>query len=508
MAPLKVNDVVINDSLVKAQTLNEYFTSVFTPITTETPPELHVQSAPDINPIIVDTNGVSELLQSLDIHKACGPDGIPARLLKETREIISPSLAFIFQASLQQCSLPLDLKRANIVPLFKKGDRSLPSNYRPVSLTCICSKLLEHIVYSHIYSHFAKYNLLCDQQHGFRQGRSCETQLLLTINDFAESLNNNDQTDVVLLDFSKACDKVSHQYLFHKLHHYGIRGNLLDWIKDFVLQRSQCVVVEGQQSHLTAVTSGVPQGTVLAPLLFLCFINDLPNNISSKIKLYADDVLLYATIRTEQDCNQLQKDLDVLGKWADNWKMVFNPQKCEFLRIANKKHTILAQYNVQNKPIKEVNHAKYLGVTISQNLSWSEHIKQITSKANRTKGFLQRNLHNCTPTIKDRLYKAMVKPIIEYAAVVWVPHTKRDIDMIERTQRQAARFVTSNYSRYASVTQMLTDLNWPTLARCRDELKAIMMFKIINHLVDIPVNPFLTSISTVHSTRGHNQDSR
>ena len=124
----------------------------------------------------------------------------------------------------------------------------------------------------------------------------------------------------------------------------------------------------------------------------------------------------------------------------------------------------------------------YLGVTISQNLSWSEHI---TSKANRTKGFLQCNLHNCTPTIKDRLYKAMVKPIIEYAAVVWAPHTKRDIDMIERTQRQAARFVTSNYSRYASVTQMLTDLNWPKLARCRDELKATMMFKIINHFVDI-----------------------
>ena len=219
MAPLKVNDVVINDTLVKAHTLNEYFTSVFTPITKETPPELHVQSALDINPIIVDTNGASELLQSLDIHKACG---IPAHLLKETREIISPSLAFIFQASLQQCSLPLDWKRANIVPLFKKGDHSLPSNYRPVSLTCICSKLLEHIMYSHIYSHFAKYDLLCDQQHGFRQGRSCETQLLLTINDFSKSLNNNDQTDVVLLDFSKAFDKVSHQHLFHKLHHYGI----------------------------------------------------------------------------------------------------------------------------------------------------------------------------------------------------------------------------------------------------------------------------------------------
>jgi len=141
---------------------------------------------------------------------------------------IAPSLTFIFQASMQQCALPVDWKEANVVLLFKKGDKAVASNYRPVSLTCICSKLLEHIVYSHVYAHLIKYNILCDQQHGFCQGRSCETQLLLTVRDFAENLNRNEQTDVILLDFLKAFNKVSHQHLFHKLHHYGIRGNLLD----------------------------------------------------------------------------------------------------------------------------------------------------------------------------------------------------------------------------------------------------------------------------------------
>ena len=469
VAPLKVDDVVINDNLTKAETLNNYFTSVFTPVASQVLPEIHEEMKPDINPILVETNGVLELLQSLNIHKACGPDEIPAHLLKEACKEIAPSLSFIFQASLQQCTVPLDWKRANIVPLFKKGDRSTPSNYRPVSLTCICSKLLEHIVYSHIHAHLTKYNVLCDQQHGFRQRRSCETQLLLTVNDFTENLNKNDQTDVILLDFSKAFDKVSHQHLFHKLAHYGIRGNLLDWIKHFIFQRSQCVVIEAQQSGSAAVTSGVPQGTVLAPLLFLCFINDLPNGILSKIKLYADDVLLYNTIHTQQDCEQLQKDLDLLGNWADKWKMVFNHHKCEFLRITIKKHPTLYKYYIQKKEIKEVIHAKYLGVTLSHNLSWSEHINQITSKANRIKGFLQRNLHKCPSITKSNCYKAMVKPILEYAAVIWSPHTQRDINMIERSQRQAARFVMNNFSPYASVTQMLISLNWPTLAQCRQQ---------------------------------------
>ena len=274
---------------------------------------------------------------------------------------------------------------------------------------------------------------------------------------------------------------MSHYHLFHKLHHYGIRGDILDWIKNFMVNRSQCVVVDGQQSDLTGVLSGVPQGTVLAPLLFLCFINDLPNRITSKIKLYADDVLLYTTIHSQDDCHRLQQDLNTLEQWAADWKMSFNLQKCEFLRITNKKHPILAQYTLQSKTIKEVTHAKYLGVTIDKNLSWSEHIKQITKKANNTKCFLQRNLSKCPLQVKSNCYKALIKPILEYAATVWSPHTRRDIDAIENVQRRAARFAFNNYSRYSSVTEMLSNLNWPTLARCRNEQKATMLFKIISN---------------------------
>ena len=210
-------------------------------------------------------------------------------------------------------------------PCHKKGNCSTPSNYRPISLTNVCCKLLEHIIYTHIFSHLNSHQILCDNQHGFRQGRSCETQLLLTIDDLARNLDNNLQTDVIFLDFAKAFD---HSCLLHKLDHYGIRDNLLSWLENFLTQRTQCITVEGHYSSTTNITSG----SVLAPLLFLCFINDLPEDIKSRIQLYADDVLLYSTITTPDDCHQLQGDLHTLEQWAKKWNMIFNPSKCEFLK--------------------------------------------------------------------------------------------------------------------------------------------------------------------------------
>lgn len=500
---LRHDGTLYNDDTTKAQLLNDYFTSVFTPTSPSPPTPMDDLHIPDITDLSIDVNGVLKLMQEIDASKAAGPDGVPARFLKLWSAELAPILTLIFQASIHQTSIPLDWKQANIVPIFKKGDRTQCSNYRPVSLTCICSKLLEHILYSHIYSHLSLYNILCDEQHGFRHARSCESQLLLTINDLAINLNNRGQTDVIMLDFSKAFDKVSHQHLYHKLQNYGIRGNILEWLKHFLMDRSQRVIINGEHSNPARVTSGVPQGTVLAPLLFLCYINDLPNNIVSTIRLYADDVLIYTSINSEEDYQKLQQDLHTLERWAANWKMSFNIQKCEFLRITNKSDPIHTQYFLHNQAIREVTHTKYLGVIIDSKLSWSQHIKEISNKANRVKGFLQRNLQNCPPSVKANCYKSLIKPILEYACVVWAPYTDKDISLIESVQRRAARFVFNNYSSYSSVSEMIQRLNWKPLAHCRNQLKAITIFKIIHNFIDIPADIHLIPVSSGHYTRGH-----
>jgi len=191
------------------------------------------------------------------------------------------------------------------------------------------------------------------------------------------------QADVILLDFSKAFDKVPHSQLCEKLAFYGIRGPLLTWIRNFLSNRTQCVVLNGQSSQSSNVLSGVPQGTVLGPLLFLCYINDLPNDVTSRVKLYADDVLLYSSINTIVDCQTLQEDLDRLMQWVDRWQMNFNSTKCETIRITNRINPVYYTYKMKDHCLNEVSHVKYLGVFIDKRLTWSNHIDYITSKANQ-----------------------------------------------------------------------------------------------------------------------------
>ena len=436
IAPLKSKGNLLTDAKSKANILLKQFISVFTKSTDNINPEVgKFNNTPPISQIIIDNNGVLKLLKRLDVHKAMGPDGIPNIVLKNCADEISQGLCTIFQQSLSTGTLPSDWRNANITPVFKKGDRHSAENYRPVSLTSVPCKLLEHIICSHMLKHFEKYSILTTLNHGFRSGYSTETQLLVTMHDLLQATDARVQVDIAILDFSKAFDTVPHDKLLHKLDAYGIKGSLHKWLSSFLQERHMNVVVEGEHSESAPVESGVPQGTVLGPLMFLCHINDLPDTVKSQVRLFAEDCLLYRQIKSQTDHSILQNDLIELEKWAAKWGMRFNAKKCYILSIRQKSSRF---YQLDGEILQEVNSSPYLGITISNDLQWKTHITNIVKKANSTLGFLRRNLKYCPEECKRLSYIALVRSTLEYGAIVWDPYKLQDIQSIEKIQRQAA----------------------------------------------------------------------
>jgi len=339
--------------------------------------------------------------------------------------------------------------------------------------------------------HLTCYNILTPNQHGFRSKRSCETQLISTIQGIAKNLKSGkDQVDVILLDFAKAFDKVPFQRLRHKLHFYGIRHNTLQWISSFLNSRTNQVLVEGSISEKLEVLSGVPQGTVLGPLLFLVYINDLPSVCrSSQANLFADDTLLYKHIRSFEDATKLQKDLAALEDWESKWQMSFHPEKCSVLRIStSKRYRRETHYYLHGQRLQVVDSAKYLGVTLSEDLQWEKHTQATAAKASRSLGFLRRNLRDCSREVRKSTYQTLVRPSMEYAASAWDPYKAEDINRLDKVQRRAARFVCNDYKDRTPgcVTAMINRIGWEHLQDRRRQLRLIMLFKIKHWLVDFP----------------------
>ena len=354
--------------------------------------------------IFITERGVFKLLQALNISKAAGPDGLRPMVLKELSSELAPILTLLFQASLNQQSFPDIWKHANVNPTLYIQERRQDKSTKLLSLTCISCKLLEHIICSNLIQHLTRHNI--PLQHGFREKRSCETQLIEFIHDIAFNMQKGVQNDVAVMDFAKAFDKVAHNRLLFKLSSYGVKGNTLGWIGSFLSGRSQKVVLEGKSSTSAPVLSGVPQGSVLGPALFLIYINDLPEYVTnSTVRHFADDTLLYLTIHSTFDCIKLQEDLNNIERWESDWQMSFHPEKCEVIHITTKKKPILHKYTLHGHTLSSVPQIKYLGVHISNDLKWNSHINSISSKTNQTLGFLKRNLKINSPTIKEKKIK-------------------------------------------------------------------------------------------------------
>ena len=364
------------------------------------------------------SNGIEKLLKGLNAHKAPGPDTLSPRLLKELSSEIAPLLQLVYQKSLDTSCVPEDWRKANVTPIYKKGPKYLAENYRPVSLTSVCCKIMEHVLASNIMRHGEDNGILYQLQHGFQRNISCETQLIEFIDDLTKNLQEGLQTDVLIMGFAKAFDKVNHSLLIHKIHQYGIRGKVNSWIKSWFSGRNQTVVVEGVNSSQVDVDSGIPQGSVLGPSLFIFYINDLQDRLRSTVRLFADDTIAYLTITSEDDAEHLQEDLDKLAQWGEDWYMQFHPAKCTVLTVTNKRNPIVTEYSIRGKLLAAVTSARYLGVTITDKVNWSQHIDSITNKANRTLSFLCRNLKISSISIKEQAYKTLVRPLVEYASPV------------------------------------------------------------------------------------------
>ena len=370
-----------------------------------------------------------------------------------------------------------------------------------MSLTSLTSKVMEHIVYCQISRHLSINRISSPHQHGFQRGLSCESQLITVIYEWALVPDVHGQVDVVFLDFAKAFDSVHHERLLLKADYFVIRNKTNIWFRSFLTGRSQRVLINGSASSWSPVVSGVPQGTVLGPILFLMFINDPPTNTTSGIKLFADDCVLYRPINSVSDYFALQRDIDQLGKWAYTWQMKVTPTKFYVMSVTLKNSPSQFSCSLCNAQLDGACHQKYLGVYITCTWSWQLQCDEATKKAMRVLRILQRNLSSCDRSVKARAYLFLVRPIVEYATVAWSPHTNKGIDCIESVQRRAARFVNSDYSRYSSVSSMLTDLNWPSLQLRRRICDLSMFYKIHRGQDNISLPYDLTSVPVYGRTR-------
>lgn len=461
-----------------ANVLNETFANAFSVPFSASPPDYTPAIIFPMDPIRFDFEGIISIIDRLKLSSSCGPDNISTKILKNTKVYSSIILSKIFEQSLQTCDLPDDWKLAKVVPLHKSGDKHLSLNYRPVSLTSIPCKVMEHVILSSLANFLESSSFFTHAQHGFRKHFSCETQLINFTNDINFILDRGSEVDCIYLDFSKAFDKVSHSLLLHKLSKLNIDQNVLRWIECFLSNRFQYVHANGINSSPVSVTSGVPQGSVIGPLLFLVYINDLPNNVTSTVRLFADDCVVYREIKNTNDTVLLQEDLATISNWCSQWKMTLNDTKCKVMRFSRRVNPCPAPYTICSSLLTPVTSYKYLGVIITSNLAWKAHIISIIASANRMLGYLKRNFSLAPTPVKLLLYKSLVRSKLEYANSVWDPFTNSLIDALEAVQNRAARFILRNYDRLSSVTEMKNTLSLTPLATRRKISRLCLFFKI------------------------------
>ena len=493
---------LVSDDRRCADIFNRYFSSVFTQENCNLVPDpnrlYQGDKKDELSCVAINEEIVERKLSELNVNKSPGSDGLHPKFLFEIRKEISKPLARIYNLSVLQGKVPTDWKYAEVTPIFKKGSKSDVKNYRPISLTSVLCKVLESIIKDSMVNHLQKYKLIRDSQHGFMKGRSCLTNLLDFFEEVTVQLDIGNPVDIIYLDFAKAFDKVPHRRLIKKIAAHGIGGKLLNWTEDWLNDRTQCVKINGTLSKVETVLSGVPQGSVLGPLLFTIYINDIDETVVSKLVKFADDSKLCKGVNEEEDVNQLRSDMNKLFKWSVDWQMLFNVDKCAVIHVGkNNKHN---KYQIGDEEIKSSGKERDLGVIINDNGKSSEQCVVAARSANRMLGLIKRTICHKNKDTMVRLYKALVRPKLEYCVQAWCPYLKKDVATLERVQKRATRMILGLGK--LDYNERLKQCGLISLEKRRVRGDLIQVFKMIKGIDGVDYRNYF-QLSNERRTRGH-----
>jgi hypothetical protein len=498
--PLKVGTDFITDATKKAELFNGIFAAngIADDGSTVTLDTIAARIGVQCDNIIFTPTVVKHVLGKIKPSHAAGPDGFSAFFYKQICHEISIPLARIFELSMQSGKLPSIWTTAKVVPILKKGDSANPHNYRPISLTAVPCKIMETIIRDRMLLYLNEFNLINSDQFGFMPGRSSTHQLLAMLDKWTDALDCGVPSDVILFDFQKAFESVVHSKLLRKLQHVGFDGSLLQWIKSFTEGRSQRVIVDDNYSASQDIISGVPQGSVLGPLLFVIYLNDLvcdPEDADQR--KFADDLKLSSAIIDSKDSKKLSVAINYVSSWATRWQLPISIAKCRSFHIG--RHNPLFNYSLNNCVLPSISEVKDLGVWFTADLKSSLHCEKIVSAAYRRLAIVNRCFTSGNTKIKVWAFKVFVRPLLEYAGPVWSPSLLKDIDRVEAIQRRFTKQLLGLRDCPYGIRLKRVGLDSLELRRLRADL--LLTFKIVRGILAVDL-PFF-EISQTTWTRGH-----
>ena len=477
--PLIVDNKVLTSDIDKANALNNFF-SEQCHLDTDgaTLPDTEPLDTSNLKMINITARSVKDIIDILNTSKSSGPDDIKAIFLKNTSGAIAPVLAKIFNFSLRTSTFPDIWKLAFITPLHKKDEEYYCKNYRPISLLPCLSKVFERCVFKEVYNYFIRTNKISRLQAAYNPGSCTEFQLLELYHIISESMAQGKSTRFVFCDVSKAFDKVWHSGIIYKLNQAGIGGKLLDWFQSYLSNRRQCVMVNGVTSNIRNITAGVPQGSILGPMLFLIYINDIVDVVETNIRLYADDSTLFVIKNNQHDAAvALNKDLENISLWAKKWFVKFNASKTESLTFRRNLNAQIEKLYMDGVEITEVTSHKHLGCVLQYNGKWNRHIEEILRKCTRRIDVLRGLKFQLDRRTLEILYASFIKPIFEYANAVWANCTKEQLESVENLQMAACRIITGAI-RGTSHEKIYKETNMLNTYEMRDRRHLVLFYKI------------------------------